>query len=136
MAIEDAYVLAGLLSRPECRADNVEAFLDAYERVRRPRAYEQLLNACETGEVSVPTGSDLHSPPLIHDRCRIDVRMGDGQVGRRFGSDRQGNVDPDRLDLGSRHPGRSRVGRRVFAADGCDRVENMSRVGGHSLADG
>lgn len=52
MAIEDAYVLAGLLARPECNAENVEAFLDAYEEVRRPRSYKQLLHACETGEVS------------------------------------------------------------------------------------
>jgi 2-polyprenyl-6-methoxyphenol hydroxylase-like FAD-dependent oxidoreductase len=52
MAIEDAYVLAGLLSRPECNRDNIEAFLDAYEEVRRPRSYKQLLHACETGEVS------------------------------------------------------------------------------------
>jgi 2-polyprenyl-6-methoxyphenol hydroxylase-like FAD-dependent oxidoreductase len=51
MAIEDAYVLAGLLARPECRTENVEAFLDAYEEVRRPRSYKQLLHACETGEV-------------------------------------------------------------------------------------
>jgi len=52
MAIEDAYVLAGLLSRPECNSDNVEAFLDAYEAVRRPRSQKQLMHACETGEVS------------------------------------------------------------------------------------
>lgn len=52
MAIEDAYVLAGLLSRPECNRDNVEAFLDAYEGVRRPRSQRQLMHACETGEVS------------------------------------------------------------------------------------
>ncbi|KAI1793193.1 FAD/NAD(P)-binding domain-containing protein [Ganoderma leucocontextum] len=36
--VEDAYMLARLLSHPETRAGNLTAVLDTYSRVRRPRA--------------------------------------------------------------------------------------------------
>ncbi|KAJ9123085.1 hypothetical protein QFC22_001275 [Naganishia vaughanmartiniae] len=51
MAIEDAYVLSGLLAMPQCNARNVEQFLQVYEDVRRPRGLKQQLHACETGEM-------------------------------------------------------------------------------------
>lgn len=52
MAIEDAYVLSGLLSMPQCNRENVQEFLQVYEDIRRPRGLRQQLHACETGEVS------------------------------------------------------------------------------------
>lgn len=51
MAIEDAYVLSGLLAMPQCTRENVEDFLQVYEDVRRPRGLRQQTHACETGEV-------------------------------------------------------------------------------------
>ncbi|OSX66927.1 hypothetical protein POSPLADRAFT_1072093 [Postia placenta MAD-698-R-SB12] len=36
--IEDAYVIAGLLSNPQTSPSNVESVLQAYDRIRRPRA--------------------------------------------------------------------------------------------------
>ncbi|KAJ9107633.1 hypothetical protein QFC21_001093 [Naganishia friedmannii] len=51
MAIEDAYVLSGLLAMPQCNRGNVEQFLQVYEDVRRPRGLRQQLHACETGEM-------------------------------------------------------------------------------------
>ncbi|KAJ9124516.1 hypothetical protein QFC24_003307 [Naganishia onofrii] len=51
MAIEDAYVLSGLLSMPQCNRENVQEFLQVYEDIRRPRGLRQQLHACETGEM-------------------------------------------------------------------------------------
>lgn len=51
MAIEDAYVLSGLLAMPQCTRENVEDFLQVYEDIRRPRGLRQQMHACETGEV-------------------------------------------------------------------------------------
>ncbi|GHJ86132.1 hypothetical protein NliqN6_2534 [Naganishia liquefaciens] len=51
MAIEDAYVLSGLLAMPQCTRENVEDFLQVYEDIRRPRGLRQQMHACETGEM-------------------------------------------------------------------------------------
>ncbi|KAJ9112604.1 hypothetical protein QFC19_000624 [Naganishia cerealis] len=51
MAIEDAYVLSGLLAMPQCTRETVDEFLQVYEEIRRPRGLRQQLHACETGEM-------------------------------------------------------------------------------------
>ncbi|EIN03927.1 FAD/NAD(P)-binding domain-containing protein [Punctularia strigosozonata HHB-11173 SS5] len=60
-AIEDVYVLSKLLGHPSCAADNIPAFLQAYEHVRRPRASRQQIHSRESGDIyefASPMGDD------------------------------------------------------------------------------
>ncbi|KZT25789.1 FAD/NAD(P)-binding domain-containing protein [Neolentinus lepideus HHB14362 ss-1] len=68
-ATEDAYVLAALLRRPECTNTNIDRFLQAYERVRLPRAARQQVWAVRSGEVY-----DLESP-MGDDWARIGENL-------------------------------------------------------------
>ncbi|TFY82399.1 hypothetical protein EWM64_g1611 [Hericium alpestre] len=49
--IEDCYVIARLLVHPQTRVSNLEAVLQAYDRVRRPRANEVLWRSKCNGDV-------------------------------------------------------------------------------------
>lgn len=44
-------MLSQLLAHNDCTAETIPAFLEAYERVRRPRASMQQTHARESGEV-------------------------------------------------------------------------------------
>jgi len=68
-ATEDAYVLAALLRRPECTRATIGKFLQAYERVRLPRAARQQVWAVRSGEVY-----DLESP-MGDDWARIGENL-------------------------------------------------------------
>jgi hypothetical protein len=52
-AVEDAYVLGELLKSPECTADTLPQFLQAYEDARRERASHQQIHSRESGEESL-----------------------------------------------------------------------------------
>ncbi|KZT08532.1 FAD/NAD(P)-binding domain-containing protein [Laetiporus sulphureus 93-53] len=49
--IEDAYVLAQLLGQPQTTASNIETVLQAYDRVRRPRAQMVWDGSVRAGEI-------------------------------------------------------------------------------------
>lgn len=61
-AIEDVYVLSKLLALPECNADTIPRFLQAYDGARRERASRQLIYSRESGKVyeyASPMGDNL-----------------------------------------------------------------------------
>ncbi|KAI0363533.1 FAD/NAD(P)-binding domain-containing protein [Pilatotrama ljubarskyi] len=62
--LEDAYVLAGLLSHPEASVGNIEAVLRTYSQTRRPRAqdvWDASLRAGMTYDFHGQQGSTVHA---------------------------------------------------------------------------
>ncbi|EED78110.1 predicted protein [Postia placenta Mad-698-R] len=65
--IEDAYVIAQLLGHPGTTGSNIEAVLEAYDRVRRPRAQMVWEGSVKAGEIYDGYGEHGLSPQGIQE---------------------------------------------------------------------